>query len=95
MKAFAKAQQQFIAHIKDPETQPVLDGVEDRRMAIYRDLFFNNVNGFISSAFPVLKSLYHQSDWLVLVRGFFKNHDCHSPYFVDISKEFVDYLATE
>lgn len=92
MNDFQQVQQQFIAHIKDPVNQPALSDIEDRRLAIYRDLFFNNILGFVSSSFPVLKSLYDETAWCQMVRDFFICHDCHSPYFVDISKEFVDYL---
>lgn len=95
MKAFQRAQQQFIDHIKDPQNHPGIEGIEDRRLAIYRALFFNNVHGFVSSGFPVLKTLFGDDDWTEIVRDFFIKHDCHSPYFVDIAKEFVDYLAHE
>ncbi len=95
MKAFQQTQQQFVDHIKDPQNHPQVEGIEDRRLEIYRDLFFNNVNGFVSTGFPVLRSLFDEDDWTTMVRDFFINHDCHSPYFVDIAKEFVDYLVNE
>ena len=62
-------------------------------MAIYSELFFNNIEGFIASAFPVLKSLYDEDDWLVLVRKFFIEHNCKTPYFLEISQEFIEYLS--
>ena len=86
-------QQAFINHIKDPHSYPEVEGIEPRRMAIYRDLFFNNIVGFVSNAFPVLHSLYEQQQWQDLIRQFFIEYDCHSPYFVDISGSFVDYLT--
>ena len=95
MGDFVEVQQQFIDHIRDPDQNAAPPGIEDRRMNIYRDLFFNNVNGFVSSSFPILKSLHEEDKWLALVRAFFAAHDCHSPYFADISKEFVDYLMNE
>ena len=95
MQAFQQVQHDFIQHIKDGQNNNGVDGIEDRRLAIYRDLFFNNVNGFVSSGFPVLRSLYNDEDWTVLVRDFFIKHDCHSPYFIDIAKEFIDYLVNE
>lgn len=90
---FSETQQQFMLHIRDPQKKPLPVGIEDRRMAIYRDLFFNNVEGFLSSGFPVLKSLYREDDWQTLVRSFFSEHDCHSPYFLDIAGQFIDYLS--
>jgi hypothetical protein len=92
---FIETQQAFMAHIRAPDTQPKPDDIEERRMAIYRDLFFNNINGFISSAFPVLKTLYSDNNWLRLVRQFFAEHDCQSPYFLDIASEFIAYLSSD
>lgn len=66
-----------------------------RRMEIYRSLFFNNVSGFIENGFPVLHSLYTEDQWQALVRRFFTEHQCSSPYFIHISKEFVEYLSNE
>ncbi|WP_299810008.1 DUF2063 domain-containing protein [uncultured Shewanella sp.] len=92
--SFVKVQQNFMDCIKDPSLQPP-EGIEARRMTIYRELFFNNIDGFISNAFPVLKSLYEQQDWLSLVRKFFVTHDCHTPIFLEISQEFLLFLQTE
>lgn len=66
-------------------------------MEIYQSLFFNNIDNFVSTAFPVLKSivikLYGEKGWESLVRQFFIEHECRSPYFAEISKEFVEYLS--
>ena len=86
---------EFAAHIRDPETQPAPQNIEDRRMGIYRDLFFNNIEGFLSGTFPVLKSLYEEDAWLELARSFYSLHRCQSPYFLEISREFIDYLQSE
>lgn len=95
MKAFQQIQLNFIAHIKDPSQHPFDGEIEDERLKIYRELFFNNVCGFLSSGFPVLESLYSETDWLAIARQFFAKHDCPSPYFLDISKSFVAFLSTE
>ncbi|WP_199609057.1 HvfC family RiPP maturation protein [Flocculibacter collagenilyticus] len=93
--SFKDVQATFMAHIRDPENIAPLDDIEDRRLNIYRELFFNNIEGFVSSGFPVLKSLYKEDEWLSLVRAFFISHDCKSPYFLHISKEFLDYILEE
>lgn len=95
MYTFQKTQFDFIAHIKDPEANSVPTGIEDRRMKIYRELFFNNVLEFLNNGFPVLKSLYSDPNWQALARNFFSTHQSHSPYFVDISQEFLTYLSDE
>jgi hypothetical protein len=95
MKSFSETQHAFIQHIKNPQATPLVGGIEDRRLKIYRELFFNNILGFLSSGFPVLESLYSEKQWQDLARNFFVEHKCRSPYFIDISKEFVEYLSKE
>lgn len=93
--SFKEHQYQFTAHIRDPEKNPVPDGVEDRRMAIYRDLFYNNIEGFIASGFPVIRSIYNDDNWHAMIRDFFANHKSKTPYFLEISQEFLAYLQNE
>ena len=95
MTSFQDTQYAFMQHIKNPEAHPFDGGIEERRLKIYRELFFNNIMGFLSSGFPVLKSLYCEQRWAALGRKFFIQHTCRSPYFIDISKEFVEYLSSE
>ncbi len=92
---FKKIQYDFSAHIRDPERNPAPTDIEDRRIEIYRGLFYRNVNNFIENAFPVLRKLYNDNDWHKMVRNFFANHQSTSPYFKDISFEFLTYLQTE
>ncbi len=82
-----------MSHIRDPKHSPDVLGIEDRRLKIYRELFFNNIKGFLSSAFPVLEQLLGEAKWEHLARLFFSQHNCRSPYFLEISKEFVEYLS--
>ena len=43
MQEFQKVQLQFADHIRDPIGNAPVSGLEERRLQIYRDLFFNNV----------------------------------------------------
>lgn len=95
LPAFQKYQYEFTRHIRDPQKHAKPGNIEDRRMAIYRDLLFNNVKNFIENGFPVLHSLYEEDAWLALVRSFFAKHQSHSPYFVEISQEFLLFLQNE
>jgi len=94
-KSFKDWQYAFTSHIRDPENVPSPEGLEARRIKIYSDLFYNNVEGFISSSFPVLRTLYNDDDWHTLVRDYFKNHENHTPYFLELAQEFLDYLKNE
>ncbi len=93
--SFKHTQYQFAAHIRDPEHQPAPSNLEDRRMAIYRDLFFNNINGTLKNAFPVIRSLMNEARWETMVRDFMITHRCKTPLFVEIAREFIAYLETE
>lgn len=92
--SFKAIQQAFIDYIKDPQS-PLPKGTDERHMKVYRELFFNNIEGFVSAAFPVLRSLYTESYWLNLIQVFFVKHDCRSPIFVDIAAEFLGFLNDE
>ncbi|MBY5990858.1 DUF2063 domain-containing protein [Ferrimonas balearica] len=92
MSEFTQVQQAFIDYIRAPEAGTPPKGTDARHMAVYRELFFNNVSGFVNNAFPVLKSLHAPARWQQRLRHFFAEHDCHSPLFVDIARAFLEYL---
>lgn len=92
---FVQQQYAFAAHIRDPEQNAAPAGIEDRRMGIYRELFYNNVEGFLSSGFPVLRELLDDTHWHALARDFFSRHHCHTPLFLEIPREFLNYLDEE
>ena len=91
-EALAKLQNSFAAHLRDPGSNPPPEGIEDRRMGIYRELFFNNIKSFLSANFPVLKSLYDEKSWQALCRDFYAEFRCHTPLFPEIPREFLRYL---
>lgn len=91
---FQALQREFAAHLRNPDTHPAPAGIEDRRLDIYRNLFFNNVNGFLRQGFPVLHSLLDSDRWQRLARAFFERHASQTPYFLEIPQEFVSFLAS-
>lgn len=94
-RSFIQQQYAFAAHIRQPDKNPAPEGIEDRRMAIYRELFYNNVEGFLSNGFPVLRELMDDDSWHAMARDFFASHHCHTPLFMEISREFLTYLEQE
>jgi len=78
-------------HLRDPQAAPAPDGIEDRRVAIYRDLVFNNVESLLAGNFPVLKQVLGD-DWRVLVRDFFRVHRAQTPLFPELGREFLRFL---
>jgi hypothetical protein len=92
---FQKKQFAFAAHIRDPEKAAAPDGIEDRRMAIYRHLFFNNLLNLLSTMFPVLKKLTPDEKWRSLIRQFMQRHRAETPYFLQLPEEFLAFLQNE
>lgn len=94
-RKFQDIQYRFAAHIRDPQHVPAPEGIEDRRMAIYRDLFFNNLRSLLSSTFPVLKKLHSDDKFRRMVRKFMQKHQAKTPYFLELPSEFLAFLQTE
>ncbi|MGK0498793.1 MAG: hypothetical protein ACJAYG_000424 [Oceanicoccus sp.] len=92
---FEQVERQLAGHIRDPQMVAGPEGIEPRRLKIYRELFYKNLETFISNGFPVLRSLYSDEPWHAMVRDFMIKHQSHSPYFLEISQEFLAYLQLE
>ncbi len=95
MTHFQAVQRELTAFLRRPGLHAGPAGVEQRRLDIYRDLIYNNIESFLATGFPVLHSLYTEKDWHALVRDFVASHLCASPYFSEISEEFLAYLQVE
>lgn len=85
-------QWELTRHLRDPQTQPAPAGLEDRRLAIYRDLLFNNVENLLAGNFPVIRQLLDDDDWKALVREFYRDHRCQTPLFPELPREFLRFL---
>ncbi|MBS1184514.1 MAG: hypothetical protein H6R09_115 [Proteobacteria bacterium] len=92
---FQRYQLAFTAHLRDPEVNPRPPGVEARRMKVYNELLFNNIEGFLLACFPVLRRVLGTRKWAKLVRAFFSTHRSHTPYFRQIPDEFIQFLQSE
>jgi hypothetical protein len=92
---FQQVQLDFAAHLRNPDRNPAPAGIEPRRLRIYAELFYNNVEGFLSGTFPVVRSLLDDDAWHGLVRDFFDRHRSRSPLFLEIPEEFLAFLRDE
>jgi hypothetical protein len=88
-------QQEFTDYIRDPLNNPSPPDVKVERIAMYRELIFTNIDNFLSSNFPVIRTLYDDPQWADLVQDFFAKHTSKTPYFSEIPEEFLAYLQTE
>ena len=86
----------FTRHIRDPGCQPAPGDIEDRRMEIYRNSIFLNIERMASNFFPVLKKILPDDHWHAMIRDYFKYHRSHvPPYLPRIGQEFLQYLENE
>jgi hypothetical protein len=86
-------EQQFrlAAHLRDPAAPPP-PGIEDRRLKIYRDLFYNSLQGLLAGNFPVIRKLLGDTRWHALVRDFYRDFRAGTPLFPELPREFLQYL---
>jgi hypothetical protein len=88
---FQDLQIRFAAHLRDPQN-PAPEGIEDRRLRVYRELFYNNVERFLAHAFPVVRKLSAEAVWHARVRDFYAHHVCREPRFYKLAEEFLHFL---
>lgn len=92
---FEAVQRRFAAHLRDPAHAAAPAGIEDRRLKIYRDLFYNNVEDFLANAYPVIRGLSTDAVWHARVRDFYARHRSIAPQFYRLAEEFLHFLQDE
>jgi len=91
---FRSFQAGFAARIRDPDGQPTPRGVDPRRMRVYEELLFNNLDGFLCACYPVTREMLGEQAWQGTVRSFFVEHRCRAPLFRDIPGEFLRWMES-
>jgi hypothetical protein len=79
-------------HIRDPQANPPPPGIDARRLAVYRQLFFGNLQSLLAGSFPVLHASLATEHWQGLCEDFYAHHRCHTPLFTEVGGEWVEYL---
>ena len=92
---FLKVQREFAAHIRNPGRNPPPGDVEPRRMQVYVGLFHRNIASFLANGFPRAKAALGAERWRGLEQGFIERHASETPYFLDISQEFLRFLDND
>jgi hypothetical protein len=93
--SFKEKQYAFAAYLRDPDNVAAPEGIEARRIAVYRNLFFNNLRSLLSKFFPVLRKIHDDARWRRFIRGFMQNHQAQTPYFLELPEEFLAFLQNE
>lgn len=88
-------QKRFADHIRDPDNVPPPEGIEERRLAIYRRLFFNNLKNLLAVQFPKVRAIHDESGWDAVIRDFMVRHRARTPLFPELPNEFLRYLDEE
>ncbi|MCX7555902.1 putative DNA-binding domain-containing protein [Xanthomonadaceae bacterium JHOS43] len=91
--ALARQQAMFAAYLRDPEHCPA-PPVASVRIAVYRELFFNNVRDLLAGNFPILHGILGEAEWRALIRDFYREHRCHTPLFPELGREFLAWLES-
>ncbi len=82
-----------LAHyVRDPAGCAPPSGMEPRRLAIYRRLFYGNIESMLASGFPVLSASLGSADWHRLVQDFYAHYRSQTPLFTELASEFALYL---
>ena len=93
MLDFQRYQLAFTAHLRNPKLNPKPANVPDARMAIYREVVFNNLFGSVSACFPVCQLVLGKRAWQKLVQDFMAGYQANSPIFREIPQQFLHFLA--
>jgi hypothetical protein len=90
--SLADHQLEMTSHLRNPTQIDAPKQVDERRVGIYRDLVFNNIESQLSTSFPVIHDILSEDQWLNLVRDFIRDFRAQTPYFSQLSAEFVAFL---
>ncbi|MFV3330451.1 DNA-binding domain-containing protein [Pseudomonas sp. NY15437] len=79
-------------YIRDPQANEPPPGIEARRLAVYRQLFFGNLQSLLAGNFPVLHASLAREQWQALTEDLYAAFRCQTPLFTEVAGEFVEYL---
>ncbi len=89
---FQAEQARLAAYLRTPATAP--PPMSSERAAVYADPVYRNLEGVLSSGFPVLKRLSSDAEWTTRVRAFLHDHRCTPAEFHRAAGCFVDHCLT-
>lgn len=95
MHSLEAYQHAFTAHLRDAKRHKKPEGVPNKRMAIYREIVFNNLLSAVSACFPVCMQITGKAKWRALVKQFLAHHACNSPLFRDIPHSFLSFITEQ
>lgn len=94
VESLATLQQRWADHVRAP-SMPAPDGIEARRLAVYRRLCIDSLDSLLAGSLPRLQEQLGEARWRSLVEHYYAHHACHTPLFPQIASEFAAWLATQ
>lgn len=85
-------QQQFAQHIRDG-VPGGLGAISPERMAVYRRLFWGNIEGYLSKILCQTAACVGEERWQKLLQKFFAEAEMTSPIYRDLPAEFIAWAS--
>ncbi|MCU1069197.1 HvfC family RiPP maturation protein [Stenotrophomonas maltophilia] len=93
-ESLATLQRRWADHVRDP-AMAAPDGVEARRLAVYRRLCIDSLDTLLAGTLPRLQHQLGMPRWRDTVEHYYARHTCHTPLFPQIAGEFAAWLAVQ
>lgn len=93
-ESLASLQRRWADHVRDP-SMAAPDGVEARRLAVYRRLCIDSLDTLLAGSLPRLQQQLGAPRWRDSVERYYASHTCHTPLFPRIAGEFAAWLAVQ
>lgn len=85
-------QLQMANYVRDPVRNPPPADIEARRLRVYRELFYNSIEGLLAASFPVMRATLGELVWHARVRDFYAAYRSQTPLFTEVGGAFIEYL---
>ena len=87
-------QREFAQHLRAPRRHAPPSGLARRRLRVYAELVYHNMESTLAACFPVARQMLGARRWPRLVRRFVAAHRCATPLFRRIPEEFLHFLQS-
>lgn len=92
MSGLREQLESLASHVRDPERHAGPPDIEPRRLKIYSELVYNNLDGLLAGGFPVIRKTLGDDDWKALLRSFLADHRSRTPLFTELGRELIAFL---
>ncbi|MFL6956989.1 DUF2063 domain-containing protein [Nocardiopsis yanglingensis] len=93
-ESLATLQRRWADHVRDP-SMAAPDGIEARRLAVYRRLCIDSLDTLLACTLPRLQHQLGMPRWRDTVEHYYASHTCRTPLFPQIAGEFAAWLAMQ